>query len=300
MKQGIFISVSASFLFAIIYYFSTVLEPLTGVEVFSWRIVLGLPALAILIHQLKAWREIRQVAKRLVTDLQFFLWTLLSATLFGIQTWLFVWAPIHQMALDVSLGYFLLPLVMVLVGRIFYNEKLSWIQWLAVGFAAAGVVHEFWRINSFSWATALVAFGYPPYFMLRRYLRVGALASLWFDFTLLLLPALYVLLTHDISLISRFVDAPRFFWQVPLFGLLSSIALVSYLKASRLLPLGIFGLLGYVEPILLFWVAFLLLDESIAPQEWWSYIPIWIAVACMTLEGAWKLHKDWRNGKLIN
>lgn len=298
MKQGIFVSVSASLLFAIVYYFSTVLEPLTGVEVFSWRIVMGLPALAILIQQLKGWPEIGQVGKRLVTDFRFFLWTVISATLFGIQTWLFVWAPIHHMALDVSLGYFLLPLVMVLIGRIVYKEKLSWLQWLAVGFAAVGVLHEFWRINSFSWATALVAFGYPPYFMVRRYLRVGALASLWFDFTILLLPTLYVLFTQDISLISRFIDAPRFFWQVPLFGLLSSIALVSYLKASRLLPLGIFGLLGYVEPILLFWVAFLLLDEPIVTQQWWTYYPIWMAVALMTLEGIWRLYKDWRSGRL--
>ena len=298
MKQGIAISVSASFLFAVIYYFSTLLAPLSGIEVFAWRIVLGLPALALLIHQLNAWPEVRQVGKRLITDFRFFLFTLLSASLFGIQTWLFVWAPIHHMALDVSLGYFLLPLIMVLVGRIFYKEKLSWVQSIAVAFAAIGVLHEFWRINSFSWATALVAFGYPPYFMLRRYLRVGALTSLWFDFTFLLFPTTYILLSQDISLVTRFLEAPRFFWQVPLFGLLSSIALVSYLKASRLLPLGIFGLLGYVEPILLFWVAFLLLGEPIAAQEWWTYIPIWIAVALMSLEGINRLHRDWRKGRL--
>lgn len=292
MKQGITFSVGASILFGVIYYYSTLLEPLTGVEVFAWRILAGLPVLAVFIHRIKKWHEILIVGKRLVTDFRFLLWSLLSATLFGIQTWLFVWAPIHHMGLDVSLGYFLLPLIMVLIGRVFYKEKLSWMQWLAVACAAAGVLHEFWRVNSFSWATALVAFGYPPYFMVRRYLRVGALVSLWFDFSFLLIPVFYVLFTQEVSLITRFMEAPRFFWQVPLFGLLSSVALLGYLGASRLLPLGLFGLLGYVEPILLFWVAFLLLGEPIAAAEWWSYIPIWIAVGIITLEGVWKLRQE--------
>lgn len=292
MKQGVAFSVGASVLFGVIYYYSTLLVPLTVFEVFAWRILAGLPVLAIFIHKIKQWPKILFVAKRLVTDFRFLLWSLLSAVLFGIQTWLFVWAPIHNRALDVSLGYFLLPLVMVLTGRIFYKERLSWIQTLAVAFAAIGVLHELWRVNAFSWATMLVAFGYPPYFMVRRYLKIGALPSLWFDFSFLLIPVLYVLFTQEVSLFTRFMEAPRFFWQVPLFGLLSSIALLGYLGASRLLPLGLFGLLGYVEPILLFWVAFLLLGEPIAAAQWWSYIPIWIAVGLMAAEGGWKLYRE--------
>lgn len=289
MKQGIAFSVGASVLFGFIYYYATVLEPLTGFEVFAWRILIGLPVLAVFIHKIKRWGEVLSVGKRLITDFRFFLWMLASAVLFGFQVWIFVWAPIHNMALDVSLGYFLLPLVMVVAGRVFYKEKLSVLQWVAVGFAAVGVLHEFWRTGAFSWATALVAFGYPPYFMLRRYLRVSTLSSLWFDFLFLLGPVLYVLATQEISLMSRFLDAPRFFFQVPFFGLVSSVALLGYLAASRLLPLGLFGLLSYVEPVLLFWVAFLFLGEPIAPDEWWSYIPIWIAVGLLAAEGAWKL-----------
>lgn len=169
MKQGVALSVSASFLFAVVYYYATILQPLSGTEVFAWRIVLGVPALAILITQLNAWSEVKAVSKRLVSDARFFLMMLLCAILFGIQMWLFVWAPVHDKALDVSLGYFLLPLTMVVAGRLVYKEKLSWPQIIAVVFAVIGVLHEFGRSYSFSWATALVAFGYPPYFMLRRY-----------------------------------------------------------------------------------------------------------------------------------
>src|SRR3546814_18391194 len=79
------------------------------------------------------------------------------------QLWLFAWAPLNQKGLDVSMGYFLLPMVMVLLGRLFYGERLSRVQTMAVLVAAVGVSHELWRSGSFSWATALVIFGYPPY-----------------------------------------------------------------------------------------------------------------------------------------
>src|SRR3546814_13395433 len=98
-----------------------------------------------------------------------------SAALIGFKLWLFSWAPLHNKALDVALGYFLLPLVMVLTGRVFYNERLSRFQLAAVALAAIGVENELVRVDSFSWATALVMFGYPPYFMLRRALRYGSL-----------------------------------------------------------------------------------------------------------------------------
>jgi chloramphenicol-sensitive protein RarD len=90
-----------------------------------------------------------------------------------------------------------------------------------------------------------------------------------------------------------FADQPRLIWQVPVLGLISSVALVSYLSASRQLPLALFGILGYVEPVLLFWVAYLLLDEPMSASQWWTYIPIWIAIALMALEGFIKM---WRPG----
>ncbi len=289
MKQGIALSVFSSFLFSVLYYYSTVLQPLGGEEIFAWRVLLALPALALLMSRGRVWGEVLGVLGRLQREWK--LWALLatSAALIGVQLWLFMWAPLHQKALDVSLGYFLLPLVMVLVGRLVYRERLSTVQWIAVGVAAVGVAHELYRVDAFSWATALVIAGYPPYFMLRRVLRIGSLTSLWFDMLLLAPVAVFVLLTQGSGVVENFVSHPRLLGLVPLLGLISSVALVSYIGASRLLPLGLFGILGYVEPVLLFWVALLLLNEEMAPGAWFTYIPIWIAISLIVAEGllAW-------------
>lgn len=291
MRQGVALSVLSSFLFATLYYYTTVLPPLKGTEVFAWRILLCLPVLALVIHRARGWHEISVVYARLRQEPRLWLLLLLSAALIGMQLWLFAWAPLNQKGLDVSMGYFLLPMVMVLLGRLFYGERLSRVQTMAVLVAAVGVAHELWRSGSFSWATALVMFGYPPYFMLRRRLRMGSLSALWFDMLFMTPGALFILLTQDLSVLEQFSQFPRLFGQVPLLGLISSAALVAYISASRMLPLGLFGILGYVEPVLLFWVAFLFLHEAVSYQAWFTYVPIWIAVVLIAGEGAmaWRL-----------
>ncbi len=297
MKQGVALSVFSSVLFAALYYYTTVLHPLSGGAIFAWRIVLGLPALALLISRARGWGEIRLTAGRLRREPWLWLLLPLSAGLIGAQLLVFVWAPLHQRALDVSLGYFLLPLVMVVVGRVFYHERLTRAQTVAVLIAAAGVGHELWRADSFSWVTALVMLGYPPYFMLRRALRMGTLAALWVDMCFMLPVALFLLHGQDMSVPQQFMRYPALFGLVPLLGLISSVALISYISASRMLPLGLFGILGYVEPVLLFWVAFLFLGESMPALAWFTYIPIWLAVLLMAGEGLLKWSKDSRNEK---
>jgi chloramphenicol-sensitive protein RarD len=285
MKQGIMLSVLSSVLFATLYYASTIVHPMTGSSVFAWRILLGLPMLAIIISRARGWPEVRSVAQRLRREPRLLGLSVLCAFIIGIQLWLFVWAPVYGYALDVSMGYFLLPLVMVVIGRVAYGERLTPLQRVALGFALAGVLHELWLVGSLSWVTVLVALGYPPYFMLRRYLRLGSLSTLWFDMVFISPVALIVLLSQPVPVWQEFAHYPRLFVLAPLIALISSLALAAYLSASRALPLGLFGILGYVEPVLLFMVAVVLLQEPVGTAQWFTYVPIWLAVALVAFEG---------------
>lgn len=286
MKQGVILSVLSSFLFAALYYYATLLEPLSGASIFAWRVVLALPVLALLISRSRCWNAVHEIHRRLKAEWKLWVALLVSGALIGVQLWLFMWAPLHGYGLDVAMGYFLLPLVMVLAGRLFYAERLSRFQKVAVLLAALGVGHELLRVSAFSWATAVVMFGYPPYFMLRRQLRMNALAGLWFDMILLLPVALWALAHQEVSVLAQFVGRPALWVMVPMLGAISSTALVFYLAASRRLPLGLFGILSYVEPVLLFWVAFLLLGEPVTMDSLGTYLPIWLAVCVMAVEGA--------------
>lgn len=124
--------------------------------------------------------------------------------------------------------------------------------------------------------------GYPLYFVLRRRLKTDNLGGLWFDMLFMLPIGLWFIANGHPFAIQQ---TPILYLLIPVLGIISASALVSYIIASRLLPFSLFGLLSYVEPVLLVGVA-LLLGESISPDEMLTYIPIWIAVGVLILEGA--------------
>ncbi|EKT4451474.1 MULTISPECIES: EamA family transporter RarD [Pseudomonas] len=283
MSKGIVSSVMASCLFAVMYFYTSLLTPLDGEEIFGWRTLLTLPCLTLFMLVSKDWKRVGELLARVKRTPVLLLGMVGTSWLMGVQLWLFLWAPLHGRSLEVSMGYFLLPLAMVLTGRLVYGERLSRLQKVAVACAALGVGHELYQNGSFAWETLLVTIGYPIYFVLRRRCRTDHLGGLWCDMCLLLPWALYFVIQGPLS--SGDLQAhPGLYALIPVLGAISASALIAYVLASRLLPFSLFGLLSYVEPVLLVGVA-LLLGETIGPDQWLTYLPIWAAVLVLVLEG---------------
>lgn len=292
--RGVALSVAASVLFVLIPGYVRELAPLDGVQVFAQRILWSIPAVLLLVALTRQWTVLAAAFNRLRREPLLLPALLLAAALMGVQWLLFVWAPLAGRMLEVSLGYFLLPLAMVLVGRLFYGERLRPLQRLAVGCALLGVVHELWLTQAFSWVTLLAALGYPPYFMLRRWMRLDALSG--FVLEMLVLAPLAIWLIHAHGPVGVFDQAPQLWWLLPGLGLLSALAFGAMMAASRLLPLGLFGILSYVEPVLLFALAVLLLGETFDTLQLWTYAPIWLAVLLTGWDSARVLRKQARQG----
>lgn len=283
MSKGVVLSVSASALFAVMYYFTSLLTPLSGLEIFGWRMLLTVPCMTVFMIVSGEWRRVWELLRMLAARPAFIGGVVLSSALLGVQLWLFMWAPLNGRSLDVSVGYFLLPLTMVLTGRLVYGERLSRLQQIAVVLAALGVLNELYQAGGFSWATLVVIIGYPIYFIVRKYLKTDHLGGLWLDMALMLPVAWWFVQSGEQGF--AVMDAhPKLYALIPLLGLISASALVSYIIASRLLAFSLFGLLSYVEPVLLLGVA-LILGEGIKGGEWLTYIPIWMAVMVLVYEG---------------
>lgn len=282
--RGIGLSVFASALFAILSGYTRLLAPLDGLDIFAWRIVGTTVAVLALIAWRRGGAQLRSAGAELFGDPAKCIALVAMAAMLGIQQWLFLWAPVNGRALEVSLGYFLLPLSMVLVGRICYGERLDLLQWLAVLCALAGVGHELWMTRAFSWTTLLVALGYPPYFILRRRIRLDSLMI--FALELLLLTPVAVATLAVSGSLAATVREPAMYILLPGLGLISMVALTCYLRAGKLLPMGLFGILGYVEPVLLVLVAMAVLGEALPPAQLGTYVPIWLAVALTALHSA--------------
>nr|WP_294866318.1 EamA family transporter RarD [uncultured Pseudogulbenkiania sp.] len=291
--KGAMLSLLASVLFALLSGYTTLLKPLDGLAIYAWRVLWTLPGVLLLLAVRGQWSSLgRQLARLRREPL---LWLLLPAmaALLATQLWLFMWAPLHGQAMAVSMGYFLLPLTMVLTGCVLYGERLYRLQWLAVACAMVGVAHELWLTRAFAWPTLLVAIGYPPYFVLRRWSRLEPISGFALELALMS-PVALLLLWYLGEAGWGVLAEPKFWLLLPGLGLISTVALASYMVASRHLPLGLLGILGYVEPVLLFLLAVLLLGEPLSLDSLLTYAPIWLAVLLTGIHTALHRHRSLR------
>lgn len=241
-------------------------------------------SLVLLVSILKQWQHIFDCLKTLKTSIEWFLF-ILPTPILGGQIWLFMWGPVNGLGLDVTLGYFLYPMVMILVGRFFYHEQMSILQWLANLCAALGIGYDVLQYGLISWATLFVCLGYPPYCLLRRKLAAPPITGLLSDL-ILLLPVVLVVL-YNSGGFSLAAQASKLWYLLPLLGILSPAAMSLTMIASRKLPVSLFGTLCYLEPIFLFIFSITILHQSI--EEGGSllmYAMIFAALLIMILDSA--------------
>ncbi|NHB65336.1 EamA family transporter RarD [Acinetobacter sp. GFQ9D192M] len=290
MYKGIALSVLASVVFGVLYIFTPLLQPLDSEQTFAWRMLATIPFLTAFMWWSGDLSHITQILKRILKQPAFLIWLIISSLLCTTQLWLFLWGPINGRGLQVSLGYFLLPLVMVLVGCVLYKEKLSRWQMAAVALAILGVGHEIWRIGFIAWETVYVALAYPLYFFMRRKFQTDHLGGFWWDIFIILPVAIYLGFIHSDSM-QLILNAQHLIFAVLGLGFLSALGLGSYILASRYLPFVIFGLLSYLEPVLLAFAS-MALGERVEAGEWLTYLPIWLAVVLLVIEGILHLRQQ--------
>ncbi|MBO1900490.1 EamA family transporter RarD [Leucobacter weissii] len=292
--RGSLVSVASSVGFAAVYLVTPVLAPLPAESIWAVRWLLTLPVVTVALCLMRDWRSVSGIWERVRRRPVILLGILLAAALLSAQLWLFGWAPLNGRALQVALGYFLMPLVLVFVGRVLYGDRMNWWQWLAVSCAGLGVIYEVLRVGSISWETLLVALGYPAYFVLRRRLGIGHLGGMWWEL-IAMVPVAVLLLGVEVGDGTAFAENPSLRWLAPAFAVLAGVALLLYVWASRLLSMSVFGLLSYVEPALLVVVS-LAIGERISGEEWVIYGAIWSAVLVLVVGGAVSLRRPGEAG----
>ena len=281
MARGILASIFASAMFGAIYFLVTLMQPLTAQDIFAWRMTLTGPMVCVLISITKDWPQVRAALRDVRRRPGVMLVHLVNAANVAGQMWVFMWAPLHGKALEASLAYFLMPLVMVVIGRFIYKDPMSKWQVAATLLAAAGVAHEFLRVGSVSWIVPFIAVGFPLLFVMRRAFNTSGQGGNWIELNLIFVFALGLLIRSGFNL--DVINWELSGW-IMLLAIISATSMMAYYAASRLLPFSLFGLLGYLEPVLLVVVAFIL-GESLDRSEVLTYLPIWLAVGLLVVEG---------------
>ena len=209
----------------------------------------------------------------------------LSALLLSGNWLLYVWAVNGHRVVDASLGYFINPLVNVLLGFVVLHERLRRGQWLAVGLAAAGVAWLTVQAGQLPWIALLLAMSFGLYGLLRKTAALGSLEGLALE-VLLLAPLAVPLLAWRLwqGQAGIGADATTLGW-LALAGPLTALTLLLFAAGARRLPMASLGLLQYVSPTLQFALGVWLFREPFDAARFTGFALIWIGLACYGAEG---------------
>lgn len=295
MLKGILFSLTASVLFGCLYYLAIHLRPLAGESVFGLRMVLTLPCLFLALFIFRKHHEFILFIKRVKQEPKLLLVILTTATIVGGQMWLFLWAPNSGKAIEVSMGYLLMPIVMVAFGKIIYKEPLSRNKWLAIVFAFIGVVSNIILAGKLSLESVFICTGYPIYFYLRRRFDISHLHSFVFEIAFLIPIAIYFI--SQINMPEVKLINPHIYIFIALLGIVSGAALICYTMASTILPFNLLGLLGYIEPCVMLLISFLI-GETLSPDAYILMICLLIAILLLVLDGIQAVRRNHRKQKM--
>ncbi|OOF38219.1 permease [Rodentibacter rarus] len=287
MLKGILVSLFASFLFGYMYYFSTLLKPLSGTDIFGYRMIFTFPFVLLAVLMFKQKNALIERLKHLQKRPHFALSYVFCGALMGFQMWLFLWAPNNGSSLSVSFGYLLLPIVMVAAGRLIFKERISTFKFIAVLIAALGVISNIVIKGGLSWEAIVICVGYTTYFSIRKALKNTDLASFCLEMFSLLPISIYFALQTDFAVVEQ--SNPNIWALLLLLGLISGTALIAYVIASNLLPMNLLGLLGYVETIMMVFVSFFI-GEKIDGESYPLFICLILAMSLVIIDGVYKQH----------
>ncbi|MEM9103125.1 MAG: EamA family transporter RarD [Pseudomonadota bacterium] len=222
--------------------------------------------------------------KSLFTNKKLGITLALSTFLIGFNWFLFTWAVINERILETSLGYFINPLVNVIFGLVFFNDKLRPLQWIAIVIAALGVLYQVILVGYLPWIALGLALSFACYGLVRKKIPVDALSGLTVE-SLLLLPFALVFFIVQTGWPSTTSLAHNDFnlWLL-LAGLITIVPLFFFNKATKLLSLPTLGILQYIAPSIAFSIAVFIYNEPLTEEKMLTFILIWVGICLYSFD----------------
>jgi chloramphenicol-sensitive protein RarD len=215
----------------------------------------------------------------------------LAALLVGSNWLMFLWAVAHQQVVASSLGYFLTPLINVLLGLIVLKERLNRLEWLSVALAVAAIVNEILTLGSLPWISLFLAATFGTYGLVRKQVPVDALSGLWLE-TLAMLPVcgIYALwMAQSGHLVFAAQDTTTAALLVGA-GIITAVPLMAFAAATQRLDLATVGMLMYINPTLQFITAIWIFGEPMQSARLVSFALIWAGL--LVFSGSmWKKYR---------
>ena len=275
-RQGVIYGLAAYLCWGFFPVYFKAVQVVRPLEMVAHRICWSLAFLLVLIAWKGAWGDIGRLLARPKS-----LAALTASTLLIATNWLvFIYAISVDEVLQSSLGYFINPLVSVLLGFVFLGERLERAQWLSIVLAAAGVIYLAACYGSIPWISLLLAATFGLYGLIRKALRVEPLVGLTVE-TLLLAPfaLIYLIVLHQRGTGIFLASSTRLDLLIPMAGIITAIPLLFFAAAAKRLRLATVGFLQYITPTMHFLLAVIVYGEAFTHNDLISFLLIWSGLA---------------------
>ena len=286
MRTGILSAGLAFLCWGLFPLYFRALSEVPPMEILVHRVLWSLLFLAVILTLRRQWRWLGALRGQPRVMASFFV----SALLLSGNWLLYIWAVNNHHVIEASLGYFINPLVNVMLGYLVLKERLRAGQWSAIALATLGVLWLTWQAGHMPWIALILAASFGAYGLMRKTAALGALEGLSFE-TLILFPfALAYLAWLTIHGANTFVtttsDTTR--WLLVAAGPITAIPLLLFASGARKIPLSVLGLLQYIGPSIQLSLGVFLFHEVFTTDRLIGFVLIWSALALYAAEGLYR------------
>jgi chloramphenicol-sensitive protein RarD len=257
------------------------LKAVPAFEIIAHRVLWSMVFLVLLLGATRGFGQVRAVLRepRLLARLA------LSSALITLNWLTFVWAVNAGRILDTSLGYYITPLVNVVLGLLFLRERLRRAQWVAVLLAVVGVLNQVSRLGQLPWISLVLALSFGSYGLFRKQLRVDPVVGLLVETTIAAPFALAYLVHLGRTGGLRFLHGGRTSDALlMLLGVLTAVPLTLFAAGAQRLRLSTLGFLQYIAPSMTFLLAVFVFGEPLGAAQVTTFLFIWAGIAVYAVD----------------
>ena len=281
-RQGVLLAIGAYTMWGIAPIYFKAISQVSPLEILSHRVVWSFVLLTVLLHFGRRWRGVRDVSR----SKSKMLYLISTALLVGVNWLIFIWAVNSNHMLDASLGYYINPLLNVVLGMLFLGERLRKLQWFAVALATCGVAVQLIAFGSVPMVAIALAFTFGLYGLLRKKVSLDAQTGLFIE-TLVMLPAaaIYLLWIADSPTSDFALNSLTLNILLIAAGIVTTLPLLCFTGAATRLKLSTLGFFQYIGPNLMFLLAVLVYGEIFTTDKAITFAFIWGALVVFSFDG---------------
>lgn len=280
-RRGFLAGLGAYVLWGVFPLYFPLLDPASSTEVLGHRIVWSLLVVLALVAVRRRWASLRAVLR----DRRRMLLLVAAAGLITVNWGTFIWATTHDHVVDVSLGYFVNPLVLIAFGVLLLGERLRPWQWVGLGFAVVAVVELTVDAGTVPWVALALASSFGTYGLVKKQVGVGAVEGLTVETAVLTPVALgYVVWLQAAGSGTGTSEGVAHAALLVGTGVITVLPLLLFAAAASRVTLTVLGILQYVAPVMQLLLGVVVFDEPMSTGRWIGFGLVWLALAIITTE----------------